>query len=432
MADQRSSPAALRPPSTPFESETPRRPRLSTTAARRNFLGLLLLLCVIVLWTASGFLQSSVFADDTYSKPYFVTYINTCFFVLPLVPLYLKHVFYKRVFGRGAESGRRQEGPARSGSLTEHDDITNSSASLLNPQALNDSFTQTTRDSEGLTDLDTPYGTKNEGIQESSLTPRETFHLSLKFCGLWFLANWFNSTSFEYTSVASSTILVSTSSVFTLLFGAVFRVEQFTLPKLVGVCSSLAGIVLISLIDTTKDRDDSSRGSFPYKSPSQIAAGDSLALLSALLYGLYATILTKQVGHDEGRVNMQLFFGFIGLVASVVFLPGFVVLHLVGIEKFELPPTSRIWWVIFINAVISLIADICWAFAVLLTSPLVVTVGLALTIPLSLVGQIFINAQYTGPMYWLGAAVIICSFIWISRESRKAAETDTAPKSPKP
>ena len=373
----------------------------------------------------------SVLADDTYSKPYFMTYVNTSFFVLPLIPLFLERQFYKHVSDISNHrtpdvDPKRSEHPE---SLGEH---ATSSASLLRPDTNDDEFVDRRDAPNGLTPLERQHGLESGDCSGPPLTPRETFRLSLNFCGLWFLANWFNSMSYEYTSVASSTILVSTSSVFTLLFGAVFRVEQFTLPKLVGVCSSLAGIILVSMLDTSSNKDDTNRGSFPYKSPGQIAAGDSLALFSALLYGLYATILTKQVGHDEGRVNMQLFFGFIGIIASIVFLPGFAILHIAGIEKFELPPSGRIWGVVLINALISLVADICWAFAILLTSPLVVTVGLALTIPLSLVGQIFLNAQYTGPMYWLGAFVVICSFIWISHESRKTADAGNMSKSPRP
>ena len=40
--------------------------------------------------------------------------------------------------------------------------------------------------------------------------------------------------------------------------------------------------------------------------------GDSLALLSALFYATYVTLLKVRV-REESRVDMQLFFGFVGL-----------------------------------------------------------------------------------------------------------------------
>lgn len=69
--------------------------------------------------------------------------------------------------------------------------------------------------------------------------------------------------------------------------------------------------------------------------------------------------------------------------------------------------------------VISFISDITWAYAMLLTSPLVVTVGLNLTIPLSLIGQIFINTQNPTLIYWVGAAIVFVAFIMINHESKK-------------
>lgn len=53
----------------------------------------------------------------------------------------------------------------------------------------------------------------------------------------------------------------------------------------------------------------------------------------------------------------------------------------------------------------------------LLTTPLVVTVGLSLTIPLSLIGQILLSDQYSSGLYWVGAAVVLASFVFVNRES---------------
>ena len=54
-----------------------------------------------------------------------------------------------------------------------------------------------------------------------------------------------------------------------------------------------------------------------------------------------------------------------------------------------------------------------------LTSPLVVTVGLSLTIPLSLVGEIVLQGRTEGFVYWLGAAVVVGSFVFVDREEVK-------------
>lgn len=71
-----------------------------------------------------------------------------------------------------------------------------------------------------------------------------------------------------------------------------------------------------------------------------------------------------------------------------------------------------------VNATISVISDLCWAYSVLLTSPLVVTVGLSLSIPLSIIGQMIINKQNSSVMYWIGAATVFMSFVWINHQGK--------------
>lgn len=183
--------------------------------------------------------------------------------------------------------------------------------------------------------------------REDRLNVRETARLSFEFCMLWFLANYFVAACLEYTTVASSTILTSTSSVWTLLFGSMLKVEKFTVKKFIGVMASLAGIIMISSIDVTGNQDKS-RGTFPHKSHKEIAVGDVLAFTSAVMYGMYTTLMKKRIG-DESRVDMPLFFGFVGIINIITLLPGFFILHYTGIETFELPPTKRILAIVLVR-----------------------------------------------------------------------------------
>lgn len=172
------------------------------------------------------------------------------------------------------------------------------------------------------------------------LTFRETAVISLEFCMLWFFANYFASACLEYTSVGSVTILNSTSSVWTLVFCAVMGVEGFTARKLIGVLASLTGIVLISTVDLSGSSDEN-RGSFPHKTTGQIAIGDLMAFVSAIIYGLYVTVMKRRVGNED-RVNMPLFFGLVGLFNLVFLWPVFFILHFTGMEpvSHRMPPKS--------------------------------------------------------------------------------------------
>ena len=162
-----------------------------------------------------------------------------------------------------------------------------------------------------------------------------------------FSANYFAAACLEYTTVASSTIIASTSSIWTLLCGSLMGVERFTMRKFFGVLASIAGIVLISSVDVAGDMDEN-RGSFPHKSPRELAIGDAMAFFSAVLYGFYGTFMKKRIG-DETKVNMPLFFALVGLFNVVLLWPGMVVLSLTGVEVFQLPPTRRIFTIVMVR-----------------------------------------------------------------------------------
>lgn len=154
-------------------------------------------------------------------------------------------------------------------------------------------------------------------------------------------------------------------------------------------------------------------------------------------------VMKKRVGNED-RVNMPLFFGFVGLFNLVFLWPGFFLLHFTGVETFKLPPTGKIWTIVLVcyyktssrlyflilrqlNSATSFVSDYCWAYAMLLTTPLIVSVGLSLTIPMSLIGQIILSSQSASLLYWAGAAVVVLSFLFINHESHDVGEETTSP-----
>lgn len=141
-----------------------------------------------------------------------------------------------------------------------------------------------------------------------------------------------------------------------MVFGAMLRVEKFTLRKFLGVLASLVGIILISRVDlstpdTAPPADDSgngdNNGAFPRKPAAEVALGDAMAAVSAIMYGVYTIVMKRQVG-DESRVNMALFFGLVGFFNMVLIWPGFIIMHFTGLETFELPPTDRVWCILLV------------------------------------------------------------------------------------
>ncbi|KAK0719796.1 hypothetical protein B0H67DRAFT_574222 [Lasiosphaeris hirsuta] len=382
------------------------RAKLGLLGVARRTLGIILLLVTVFLWTISNFLASYIFSDDSYSKPFFLVYVNTSLFAVSLIPMVIRYVMQTGVAtirSRAIELWRETRYGIKP--LKTQDEGDNGDAERL------------LVDDEGsLEALDFP------GLKDEKLSLRETSWLSLEFCMLWFLANYFASACLEYTSVGSATILTSTSSIWTLIFCAVMGVEGFSIRKLLGVMASLAGVVLISTVDLT-GASDGNRGNFPHKTTEQIAIGDAMAFFSAIIYGCYVTVMKRRVGNED-RVNMPLFFGLVGLFNVAFLWPGFFILHFSGIETFELPPTGKIWTIIMVNSVASFLSDMTWAYAMLLTTPLVVTVGISLTIPLSLIGEMIQYAQYSSWVYWVGAGIVFLSFVFVNHESQEDGDDD--------
>ncbi|KAF7550048.1 hypothetical protein G7Z17_g5966 [Cylindrodendrum hubeiense] len=376
------------------------RASLGLAGVGRRTLGIACLMVTVCLWTLYNFMASYIFSDSSYDKPFFVVYFNTSIFAVSLVPRFFKYLKARGIQGLRHDVvmiwEEHKYGVVKKTAREDEDDF-------AGEQLISDNF-----------------GPAELAIGDERLNFRETAIISLEFSMLWFLANYTASACLQYTSVASVTILTSTSSIWTLVLCAMFGIERFTARKLVGVGASLVGVILISTVDMSEQSDED-RGSFPHKTTAQIALGDAMALFSAVVYGAYVTVMKKRVG-DEDKVDMQLFFGLVGVFNLVILWPCFFILHWTGIEPFELPPTSNIWTVIVVNAVGSFISDISWAYALLLTTPLVVTVGLSLTIPLSLIGEIIQYQKYSGAMYWIGAAVVFLSFLFVNRESHEVSD----------
>lgn len=322
-----------------------------------------------------------------------ITYLCTSSFSLYLLPWGIRKLLRKTTGDEPALSRRGREGYQP---LAAESDI----AEILTPAV----------------HADTPPG----GLEDTlpPLSERETAKLAAWFCLLWFVANWSLNASLDYTSVASATILSSMSGFFTLGIGRVFRVETLTIVKIAAVATSFGGVVLVSLSDSSANTNPGS--TYHPKSP---LLGDTLALLSALFYALYVILLKVQI-RDESRIDMQLFFGFVGLCNIVGTWPIGLILHLTGVETLELPHTSSTVIGLLVNAAITLSSDFIYVIAMLKTTPLVVTVGLSLTLPLSLIGDLILKKPSKLQVV-LGAVFVLLSFVAIGLEdSRNKEEED--------
>eukprot|EP00048_Salpingoeca_helianthica_P016851 m.234525 g.234525 ORF g.234525 m.234525 type:complete len:395 (-) comp19641_c0_seq1:36-1220(-) len=349
--------------------------------------GLFLLLIVVSIWVASAELTEYIFSDENFSKPYFLTYLSASCFSLYLGGFAFKPRWRADLYALlRRNTAKHTAGPEQdpllvnAGNGNEHEIEHEEESSGAHPEAESQRVSR-----EAAPDM---------------LSMRETVIVALKFVALWFSANYIYNVSLVYTSVASNTILSATSSFFTLIFGALFPGtidDRFSFPKLVCVLLSIGGVVMVSLSDSERGGDT--------------AAGDGEAVASAMLYGVYLVFLRRQTG--SRNIDMMLFLAFFGLFTLLLVWPGLLVVHFAGIEPFEWP-SGRTWLFLLTIALIgTVLSELLWLHATLITTPVISTVAVSVSIPVAIIADHVLGMRQSALtwMYFIGTAMLFLSFL---------------------
>lgn len=372
-------------------------PESQLSSSQKWVLGLVNLAAVILFWVLSSFLVNDLFGTNIYRKPFFITWVNTSCFVFYLIP-YLRYNNYTVADFVAAIKLDYYK------STRAHSKDNGSSQPL---QAYGSASTFDGRE--------TLQGDESSNVQ-SDVGLWETLTLSLKFILLWFTANLVTNASLSYTSVASQTILLSTSSFFTLILGYLYSIEKINRYKVLGIVLSFSGVIIVTKMDVNTNTP-------PEDQPHYLPLwGNALALMGAIIYGGYTILLKHKITQphtkEERSLNTHLFFGFVGLFCALFFWPISVFLHFTRIETFEVPLSKLVWGLLSANAFVTFVSDFCWCKAVLFTSPLTVTVGLSLTIPLAMAGDWVFKGFNVHFWYVFGASIVTLGFLVINRDEK--------------
>jgi solute carrier family 35, member F5 len=233
--------------------------------------------------------------------------------------------------------------------------------------------------------------------------------ISVLICPIWFVANYTFNASLAMTSVSSNTILSSSSGIWTLIIGSAMRVDRFSVVKVAAVACSFGGVIMVSLVDSSSPPDQ-------LEANTEIV-GDVLALLSAIAYGLYSVLLKKLIP-DERQVSTPMFFSLLGLFNLLLLWPLFVVLDASGVEPFELPDATLFGFLLLNGIVGTVFSDYLWLIGVILTSPLVTTIGMSLTVPLAMISDALFNGSRFSPVYIGGSLLVVVAFLIVNLDDR--------------
>lgn len=228
--------------------------------------------------------------------------------------------------------------------------------------------------------------------------------LALFFSFPWFMGNFSYQMALAETEASVVNVLSSSSSLITLLMSAVFpsdSSDKLTLSKLCGVAFSICGVALVSYSDLRIEGD----GNVP--------RGALWGLSGAFCYSVYIVLLKRKVNHED-NMDIPMFFGFVGLFTCVLLWPGILLCHILGNEKFEIPSSKQLEFLLLNGIIGTVLSEILWLWGCFYTSSLIATLAIGLTIPLSIIADIVWRGQTFEPLFLAGVVPMFFSFFVIT------------------
>lgn len=238
------------------------------------------------------------------------------------------------------------------------------------------------------------------------LPPRRYAMLACEIGVIYYVYSTLGAMSLRYTTAGNQTILSTTSSLFTLVLGGLWGVEVFSWIKFAGICTSLLGIVMVTL---GADTDGA-----PTATPLNPVLGNTLATAAALMYALYLIWMKIKIGKHE-VVNERQLFGLVGVATVILCWPFVWWADWTGIAPFLLPLTLRLWLLVVVIGVLAVALDYSCILAMLLTLPLVVLLTLTTGVPLMMLSDlVFFDAPTGGVVYYSGVVLIFVAFVLVN------------------
>ncbi|CAD5208896.1 unnamed protein product [Bursaphelenchus xylophilus] len=402
----------------------------------RILFGVFLLMIVNSVWVISAEVTKYLFVDLRFRRPFFATYIKSCLFSMFLLRYLIcgpqsSNTDEKDYSLLSTENETDSEFEAESLSMAEFEPVSVPSDYESEDQSKNPAEKKKRkvrfslwREVRSLPEK-IAYEAKLARLPyrpppiECNCRMSAPVKYVLYFAPLWFLSSVTYQASLLFSSVSSVNMISASSSLFVLLFGALFSPfaeDKFTFLKFGLVLLNLAGVAIVSQF-------------------SSVWTGTILAVTSAFTYAIYLTVFTV-MSKNTGQIDMNLLFGVIGVFSLVICTPLMFVVHLTGLEP-QLPlPNMQEFIVVLLNGIIgSVLSDYLWLYATLLTNSLISSISLTLTIPMSLFADALFRLQFPDAAQLMAAVPIMASFIGaslISHSADERVETIRRSKSPLP
>ncbi|KAI9889480.1 MAG: hypothetical protein M1814_005263 [Vezdaea aestivalis] len=253
-------------------------------------------------------------------------------------------------------------------------------------------------------------------------------------------ASWY--VSVNLTTPSDLTAIYNCSAFFAYAFSIPLLKEKIRFDKMASVAVAIIGVLVVAYGDTAITKHGGKSGGAVGGSPedqeaSNRALGNIVIGVGSVLYGFYEVLYKKVACPPEGcspgrGMAFALTFGsLIGTFTLLVLWIPMPILHVLGIERFELP-RGKTALILFISVIMN--ATFSGSFLVLisLTSPVLSSVAALLTIFLVAIVDWFLTGIPLSFAAICGGLLIIGAFLLLSwstvrelnEEKRKKLETD--------
>jgi len=170
----------------------------------------------------------------------------------------------------------------------------------------------------------------------------------------------------------------------------------------VAVLFTVSGVVLVSYSDI--------------KLEDGIPLGSLWTLSGSIFYSSYIVFLRRKIDHED-KLDVPMFFGFVGLFSFLFLWPLFFVLHFSNHEHFELPNKQQLI-ALLVNGVIgTVLSELMWLFGCFYTSSLIATLSISLTIPLTTFADVLVKKVEYDQLFYIGSIPMFVSFFLVAMVS---------------